>query len=206
MINKEFQEYIISQLSPTKNGLRLKREEFLEGITIFLYWSIPSFFFALLQKIENHNFPSLYIKSAVEEGIGPHIWNIFGSIGLVFFGLTIIAPRFKFFRISASQILLNTYAMGSLSIGLMTGNLSIIFDSSRIDFWNEIFLKISFFLLLTTIVTINFATWYCAKIIGKEEQKDCLTHLLTKVDIKIRLVLGILIAILPIVFFLLFEK
>ncbi|MDN2696863.1 hypothetical protein O0882_11075 [Janthinobacterium sp. SUN073] len=197
---------MISQLSPTKHGFILKREEFLEGMTLFLYWSIPSFFFALLQKIEGHNFPSLYIKSAVEEGIGPHIWNIFGSIGLVFFGLTIIAPKFKFFRISASQILLNTYAMGALSIGLMIGNLLIIFESSRFDLWNEILLKISFFLSFTTIIIINFAIWYCSKIIGKEEQNDSLIDLFAKVDTKIRLPLGLSIATLPIVFFYFFEK
>lgn len=206
MKNKKLQEYIISQLKPIRYGFSLEREELLEGITVFLYWSIPSFFFALLQKIEIRNFPALYIKSAVEEGISPHIWNIFGSIGFVFLGLTIIAPKFKFFRISAAQIFLNTYAMGALSIGLMIGNLSILFESSKIEFWNGIFLKILFFLLLITLIAINFSAWYCAKIVTKEKQGDNFIHLLVKVDLKIRFTLGTFIATLPIVFFVLFEK
>lgn len=58
-------------------------------------------------------------------------------LGLVLFGLAVLFPNIKFIATGAYQVLINTYGMGGLAIGLLIGKIGAQLPSSlsKLELW-----------------------------------------------------------------------
>jgi hypothetical protein len=107
--------------------------------------------------------PVTYLQTAIQEGIGPHIWNVFGMLGIILVGLLIAAPRQKWLAIAAHQVLQNTYALGALMFGLLLGEWICVATPER-----ALIPVIAVRLMIAIGFCLNLAIWYAAFLVSPE--------------------------------------
>ena len=183
--------------------MKIETSEIKDGIIILACWLIPSFIFSLCSKIESNYFPTKYIKFALDEAIGSHIWNVFGTIGLFLFGMSIIFPTVKFFSKGAHHVFSNTYSMGLLAIGIMFGQAVNAIHPSNLTSPKIISEITILIFLMVSVLSINVIIWYMSKIILGNNSRKGLPYFINKADFKFRIVSGGIIAFLPLFLFLL---
>ena len=94
-----------------------------KAINIFFGWFLSSSIYVFVITWLS-SFKSVdYLSTAIEEGIGPTLWNVMGSIGIMLFLLSIMLYPLKAFAKAAEVTLENTFAVGSLMFGLLLGQL-----------------------------------------------------------------------------------
>jgi hypothetical protein len=100
--------------------------------------------------------------AAISEGIGPHLWNVVGTLGLVLVGFFLLFPRSQFIARSAHQVLINTYAIGGLSFGLLFGQLSTALASAaaNVALWKAWLMGAGGVFLAFQALALNFSLWY----------------------------------------------
>lgn len=138
----------------SKSDFFLKRQ-FLEGLIIFCAWAIPSFMFVSWSSIYHPDVE--FYRSAISEGIGPNLWNVIGSFGLFLFGLTITFPNYSWLAGIAWKILSSTYAIGSLSFGLLLSQRVFLLANNNLIWWKLGLFGVTSGLLL---VILFFTTWH----------------------------------------------
>ena len=63
-----------------RNDLFPETQHLSEALTIFFSWSVPAFLFVWWSSTY---FPEVqFYKDAIDEGLGPHLWQVVGSFGL----------------------------------------------------------------------------------------------------------------------------
>ncbi len=141
-------------------------ENFVEAIKIFMWWSAPAFTFVLAVNTLSSFRSVEYYLAGVDQGIGPMLWNIFGIFGLMFFSLSLVFPNTQFFSRASHQILLNTFAMGSLAIGLLLGSFFVSLPTAHLflEGWRLYFFGPVWMALLIIVALINFAVWYISQV------------------------------------------
>jgi len=66
-----------------------------------------------------------YLLEACKEGVSPKLWNVFGSIGFMLFGIFLVLPFYCISK-SASTILSNVNSISIIMFGLILGQ--VIYD------------------------------------------------------------------------------
>ena len=162
-------------------------EKRAEGIRIFLLWVIPSLIlFYLIEKYFPH---SVRLHKAIQEGIGPNLWNVIGAFGLFSFGLSIIFPHSKWILKSAKNILENTFAIGCLSIGLLIGQWFFALNHNDLEWWKVGFWGVTSGALIFVVIVFNFCIWYLATLVNTE--KLDFMNRISKINFIWRLLIGI---------------
>ncbi len=141
----------------SKSDFFLKRQ-FLNGLIIFCTWAIPSFMFVSWSS--NYHPEVEFYRNAINEGIGPNLWNVIGSFGLFSFGLTITFPNFSWLADIAWKVLSSTYAIGSLSFGLLLGQWVFLLINNNLIWWKLGLFGVTSGLLLVILFFYNLALWY----------------------------------------------
>lgn len=147
--------------------------------------------------------PASYLEAAISDGIGPHIWNVVGMLGLVLFGLAVLFPKIKFIATGAYQVLINTYGMGGLAIGLLIGKIGAQLPSSlsKIELWKAWLAGTGIALLMLELFVLNFSLWCLASLMRSPKEDDGFLRRVASIDLRLRLFAFILLSILPPVVF-----
>ncbi len=143
--------------------------EFLKSQVIFCAWAIPSFAFVWWSTTYYSDVD--FYRNAIGEGIGPNLWNVIGSFGLFSFGLAITFPNASWLADIAWRILSSTYAIGSLSFGLLLGQWSFLMTNSNLMWWKLGLFGITSGLLLIVLLFYNFAVWYLAFLVQQRNRE-----------------------------------
>jgi hypothetical protein len=154
-MNKYNQKYLV-----VFDGIKkLETSDYLRAAQIFMSWFLPAFLFVLWSA---SFFPqNEFYSDSIEEGKAPVFWNLIGSLGLFMFGICLLFPRCKFLATSANRVLLNAFATGCLTLGLIIGQL-VFLPYNTLSLW-QLGVFGSGSLLLTTIaVGLNFFLFYVA--------------------------------------------
>ena len=123
-------EYLRTQLQPFDRAALWSSSVAKEGALVVFLWAAPSFLIVWLVASYRKFVPSAYLEAAISEGIGPHLWNVVGTLGLALVGLALVFPRSRLIARSAYHVLINTYAIGGLSFGLLFGQLATALASA----------------------------------------------------------------------------
>lgn len=128
------------------------------GSTLF-WWMVPAFTYVWFVS-EIAQFP--YLEAAILEGLGPHLWNVMSSLGIILFEFAILFPRLKCFAIGAHQILKNAHAVGALATGLLLGQLTNGLASAPANtaFWTVWLMGLGGAFVLLLVSLFNFCLWY----------------------------------------------
>jgi len=170
------------------------------GIGIFLWWSVPAGLFVYGAREFKEYLPHAYFEAAISEGIGPRLWNVLGSLGLVLFGLLLLFPRSKFLGKSAHHVLSNTFAIGGLTFGLAMGRLifGLANESINMEAWRLWLAGAGTFVLVVQVIFLKFSLWVMG-CLAKPDQNGERTLLwnVQKVRLPLRFVVFSILAAVP---------
>ena len=103
-----------------------------------------------------------FYREAIEEAIGANLWNLMGLFGIFSFGLAIVFSKEQWVAKVSRSILINTFAIGSISLGAIVGRwLSAI---ALVDFplWKISLLNLGFYTGVCLVLFLNIFIWYGA--------------------------------------------
>lgn len=171
-IKKQFEQFNIDDISPYS---RIN-----EALIIFISWALPAFALVL---IANFYFPdSIFLQKAIEESIGPNLWNLMGSFAVISFGVALVFPKIRILSNMSKQLLLGTYNVGSLIFGILVGQFVLIVNADRISTWWKIGLfGITSAYLLLIVFLLNLMLWYLSFLI--QTDKYCKTNFIKKFEV-----------------------
>jgi hypothetical protein len=170
-----------------------------EGAFVAFWWGLPAFLVVWCVANYPHYLPSSYLSAAISEGIGPHLWNAIGTLGLVLVGLALLFPKSKYLAKSAYQVLTNTYAIGGLSFGLLFGQLATSIASANIQQWKLWLLGVGGGFLAIQLLFLNFSLWYLGHLMVSRESGDGFLSRVERMHLRLRVPAAVLIAGLPVV-------
>lgn len=146
-----------------------------------------------------------YLDAAISEGIGPHLWNVVGAIGAVLFGLFLILPTQRWLAKAANNVLVNTYAMGALTFGLLFGQWFYAFHTANLERWQAWANALGFGFLFLDVFFLNFSVCYLGYLSAPERLNTGFASKLASVDLRLRLFAGAALGVMT-VYFLMMEK
>ena len=157
-VQNQFSHFEWDDLNPIK--------ELPDALYRFSVWALPVFIFVLWS---NKYYPHVeFYQEAISEGIGPNLWNLIGAFGGFAFSVAIVLSKYIFPAKAARQILLNTYAIGSLTFGILLGQWYLILNTSEIIWWHRGLFGITTGPLLVIVFVLNFAVWYLGFLIRND--------------------------------------
>jgi hypothetical protein len=172
-----------------------------EALIVFSSWVFPAFIFVVWSSVY---YPHVeYYQSAISEGIGPNLWNVIGSFGFFAFGVAIVFSKYLLPVRVARYILFNTYAIGSLSFGLLLGQWWLLLVNQELIWWHRGLFGVTSGFLLAIIFFYNIAIWYLSFLIRIESnEKSPFLIKLEKMNVLWRIVIGSFMTLLiTIIFF-----
>ncbi|WP_157636707.1 hypothetical protein [Burkholderia ubonensis] len=196
--------YVKAQLSPFNRAFFWSAIVPMEGLRVAFWWAAPATVAVLFITYFRNQLPASYLEAAISDGIGPHIWNVVGMLGLVLFGLAVLFPKIKFIATGAYQVLINTYGMGGLAIGLLIGKIGAQLPSSlsKLELWKAWLAGTGIALLMLELFVLNFSLWCFASLVRSTKKDDGFLRRVASIDLRLRLFAFILLSILPPVVFL----
>lgn len=98
--------------------------------------------------------------------------------------------------------MVNTYAIGGLSLGLLTGQLLIYSDPvvGSVDLWKAWIISTGLILLVALAFLLNFSFWYLGVLMNSQGKSGGFLHCMESVDLWIRVFAFIFLSILSTVF------
>lgn len=168
-----------------------------KGVKVLAYWFVPSSVAVMLTARYGAILPSQYLNAAFNEGIGPHLWNVIGTMGLVLTAFAILVPTLKWPARWAASILMNTYAIGGLSFGILAGQFVSAIASSNIELWRTSLIGVTGFILLANAILLNFATWLLGGLVSRDSRLEFMSKI-ADVDFRLRFLVALTIGGLPI--------
>ncbi|MDR5660166.1 hypothetical protein [Burkholderia cenocepacia] len=176
----------------------------IEGLRVVFWWAAPATLAVLFIAQFRNLLPASYLEAAISDGIGPHIWNVVGMLGLVLFGLAVLFPKAKFIATGAYQVLINAYGMGGLAIGLLIGKIlaQLPPSLSKLELWKAWFAGTGVTLLMLELFVLNFSLWCFSSLMRPTKNDHGFLYHVENIDLRLRLFVFIFLSILPPVIFL----
>jgi hypothetical protein len=191
--------YVLEQLALFDRTALWSSKVAKEGVLVAFWWAVPAFFLVCSVEKFHQKLPSTYLEAAISEGIGPHLWNVIGTLGLVLVGFALLFPKSKYVAKCAHQVLINTYAIGGLSFGLLFGQLATSIASANIEQWKLWLLGVGGVFLAIQLLLLNFSLWYLGHLMVSREFGSDFLNRVERVHWRLRVFAAALIAGLPVV-------
>jgi len=146
----QFSEFEIQDFDP--------RTQWGSAWSIFGAWAIPSFLFVYC--VETYRPENEYFIKAIDQAIGPNLWNVIGSFGLCLFGMAIIFSNIETIAKVTNKILFGTYSIGALTLGVLTGQWLFVANKSELIWWQVGIFDIKSAIFLVILLALNCFIWY----------------------------------------------
>lgn len=200
---QRLQIYTKGQLDLLDNAVVWPPPHLREAVSLAFWWMAPASFAVYLITRFKAVLPFAYLDAAIWEGFGPHLWQIFGLLGLALFGLVFLLPGCKFLADSARQILLNVCGMGWLACGLALGLLvtRIPAELSRLVIWKARLSEAVLACMLFAIIFVNGVAWWLASLMHPSRSDDEFIGRIRLLDLRFRIILFLCFSIFPTVLF-----
>ncbi|TAK89404.1 MAG: hypothetical protein EPO09_17385 [Aquabacterium sp.] len=193
-------EYLRQQLSHFDSTALWSPVIIRDAARVLGYWAVPSFLTVIAVATFKEHVPSKYLEAAIGEGIGPHLWNVIGTLALILVGLNILMPGSKRLANAAYQVLTNTYAIGGLTLGLLCGQMAVGLAAlpKSIELWRVWLLGTGGAFLVFQAMTLNFSLWYLGHLMDPQQPTNGFLQRVQAVDLRLRVVAFALFSVLPI--------
>lgn len=194
--------FLRSQLSIFTSSDFSPRPAISNAATVFFGWAIPAFVGVMFARWLGHHRSVEYLNKAISEGIGPHLWNVVGAIGIVLFGLFLILPTQQRIATAANNALKNTYAIGCLTFGVLFGQWLYAFHTTTFEGWQAWANALGFGSLFLDLFVLNFAVWYMGYLSAPDRLNTGFASKLASVNLRLRILIGTTLGFLTLFFLL----
>jgi hypothetical protein len=154
---------------------------------VFAAWACPAIVGVLATNWLGNYRSVKYLQSSIQEGIGPHIWNVFAVLGFLLAGVQIAAPRQKWLAIATYQVLQNTYSLGALTYGLLLGQWICIATSQHTELP-----QVTVGFMFAFAFFLNLAIWYLAFLVAPARLGTGFMHSVARMAPQFRIPLALL--------------
>lgn len=173
----------------SKSDFIPEKLDFKDLLSNLAYWILPGFVsfavFSYLKMLGNNYFN--YILRALNEGISVYLWNLTGTLGLIFLGISIVFIKNKASQEilrKSSDILLNTFKAGLLAFGVLAGEtLMILYGFHPHIWWQKWFFDIMFPIMLLLVLILNLILWYISILIYNTDTPNQKTKIMEKIEL-----------------------
>lgn len=160
------------------------------AVSTFLYWAVPAFltvyFVDMLGEVRSVE----YYNKAISQGIGPILWNFIAVMGFAMFGVAFIFNKIRLFSAVAHQLLINVYAIGALTFGLLLGQFIVLAPELKVNIatWKLFFIFPITAFSFVFILFLNAVIWYISHL---SRANSPFMERLSSLNFFIRLVVGL---------------
>lgn len=179
-----------------RNGF-WSRGEFEGAVRDSVTWGISGLLLVLLATVATDYSSGEYLTIAAGEGLGPRLWNVIGTAGLVFFGVFLMRPLAGTAYL-ANLFLSGTHSLGAFMAGLILGGFLLQIPAMFVDHgwvWLSIW-TVVLSVGLATCVLMNFCVWYIGWLV---KQQGPFLNWLNGIGVKYRISVGVFFALMPLV-------
>lgn len=163
----------------------------------FAWWFAPAYIAALLFEHAPSTCKQSYLCRAAEQGISPELWNVLGCLGVALLGLAALVPSCRMVAKMANKVLANTYSIGCLSLGLVTGKASQSLTEANVIAWRDWLGGISVLALIVVLVAMNGVVWYMSFLAGDDDRPSPVLRKWSSHDVMRRMPVALVLIILP---------
>ncbi|WP_194435172.1 hypothetical protein [Vibrio fluminensis] len=150
-----------------KTALKPKDEDYVKALISFFSWFLPAFLFVLWS---SYCYPeSEFYSKAINEGKAPNFWNLIGSLGVLLFGACLLLPKTRGISYVTNRVLLNTYSVGCLTLGLVVGQLFFL-PYDTLTWWQAGLFGSGVVVSLFFVICFNLIVWYLAFLTSRYSQ------------------------------------
>jgi hypothetical protein len=194
-------EYLQQQLNIFEKSDVAPNEHWNHALIVFSAWFFSSFLFVLWA---NAYYPDAKMyHSAINEGIGPNLWNVIGSFGIFSFGAAIVFCNSKWAPLVAEKILSNTFAIGCLTLGLLTAQWLTLIKNSEMIWWKTGLFGITSGFLIIVVCIYNLGIWYMGYLVqSRDNHPSKFIIKMRRVNLLVRILIAFIICSVVAVLFL----
>ncbi|WP_444927710.1 hypothetical protein ACJJI4_08310 [Microbulbifer sp. TRSA002] len=162
-------DYIVQKFHHFEESDFVPGDSIRGAIIIFLAWTVPAFLFVLWA---NRYYPEVeFYQAAINEAIGPNLWNAIGAFGFLSFSVAAMFPQFSTPSLVSRQILINTYAIGCLTFGILLGQWFTFLSTDDLVWWQRGLFGITSGFLLVIVLFLNLLVWYLGFLLTSDSGK-----------------------------------
>jgi len=178
---------------------------YLDYLKISTCWIVPSFIGTLILSWAAKYKSSDYLTLAIDQGTSPQLWNIVGAFGLALFGLSVATLKFervsKYLSKLCSPVLIVSFEIGLLGLGVIFAKLFIAFDKAQLDVWQTWFYGVSFWVLILIVLALNSTLWLAARIVERGSVETPLLGKMKSLNWLCQVGIGAFFIVAPILYF-----
>jgi len=137
-----------------------------------------------------------YIRAAVPEAIGSHLWNAIGAIAVMAFGLVLLFPRVARFARFADDLLVTTFGIGELMFGALLGELFSTEPPGNLSVLLRFLAYTQVSIELMACFALNFALWFAASLLSDSSRHARLVQKWRQTALWLRLMIAIALILL----------
>jgi hypothetical protein len=138
----------------------------------FLLWVVPAAAFVLaVNRLESFR-SAEYLQAAINQGIGPELWNVIGCFGFSLFGAALLWPQARVTRKAAHVVLTVAFGIGALTYGSLIGKAIVAISAPTVETWQAWFWGAGIAVLFLLVAAFNFVVWYGALLTSPAAQEE----------------------------------
>jgi hypothetical protein len=136
------------------------------------------------------------LAKARDQGLGPELWNVAGTPGLIGLGLFILFPTARVFAASGIIALEISYSLGAVMVGVFAGEF-LIAAPQELQMhgagWT-LFIGVIAAIALTACALMNYVVWYLSWLVRGDIRFQ---NWLTSLPVTHRIALGLFFVLMP---------
>ncbi|WP_090451892.1 hypothetical protein [Dyella sp. OK004] len=167
------------------------------GLAISSAWAVTSSAVVIACQIWPDSSYLSYIRTAIPEAIGPHLWNVIGTIAAMAVGWALLFPRVEHFARFANYLLLTTFGIGILMFGTLAGKLFSTSPPENLSALSRAGLYILVAALMMICFALNFALWIAASLLDGTPKHARFAQKWRQTTLWLRLAIAIAMIALP---------
>ncbi len=180
-----------------RNGF-WSRGDFEGAVRESVSWGAFGLLLTLLANVAADYSSGKYLTMAALEGLGPSLWNVAGSLGLVFFGAFLIRPGLAGTAYLANLLLSGTHSLGACMAGVILGGLLVQIPAMVVDHgwgWLSIW-TVVLSVGLSMCVLMNLFAWYIGWLV---KQQGPFQNWLNGIGARYRISAGLFFVLMPLI-------
>lgn len=172
--------------------------EFSGVVQNYVSWAAAGVLLVLLATVVTNHSSGQYLRTAASEGLGSTLWNVFGTAGMMFFGVFLMLPSLGVVAYLANQLLSGTHSLGTFMTGLILGGFLVQIPAMVSGYgWGWLSIWTAVLIVgLTVCVLFNFAVWYMGWLV---KQQGPFRNWLNGVGMRYRIPVGLFFILMPLV-------
>lgn len=197
-------DYVNGQLRRLSWSDLFDREDFVTSLLICMGWSLSGCAYWVVVNHLPHVGNTPYLLSAAQEGMSAILWNVMAVIGFMASAIALLFPRWDSVAGVARHVLMTTFGMGALMLGLLLAQAVAQDSGSALVGWRSWMFDARLTVLFLAAYTFNFGVWYFASLMSDRSRREGFLHKMSTVSIRVRapvalalMVIGLVSLVVP---------